>query len=263
MCQTLEVSIQRCVLFSLFGHSGANTFGLCDSALVKISEGRRHQTSKDIWGRCLCDIIPKLNTPESLTSKGRMDFFLVLSTYNFFRQGQSDRQRYYWPFAVTWKSCTFSPWSSSLNKLLVFRMRLRRNGHICGCGIANTKHEMSTVKKKVRTMGTVRGQKGTEPYSVRNKQGPSGRTRGQEEGRKKTPAFLKCYHGIKQQQKGPLLPRLNLLRVCPREQSVLWLGQIFFSSRYILFFFSFALLRKHQTSADASVSCKCEHVRLH
>lgn len=77
-------------------------------------------------------------------------------------------------------------------------------------------------------METLRGQKKgrTEPFSVRNKQGASGLTQGQE-GRKKRkiPAFRTCCHGIKQQQKGPLLPRLNLLRVCvcvcPREQSVL------------------------------------------
>lgn len=62
--------------------------------------------------------------------------------------------------------------------------------------------------------------------------------KGRRKGGKKIPAFHTCCHGIKQQQKGPLLPWLNLLRMCPRERSVLWLGQIFFSSRYILFFLS-------------------------
>lgn len=119
-------------------------------------------------------------------------------------------------------------------------------------------------------METLRGQKKrrTEPFSVRNKQGASGLTQGQE-GRKKRkiPAFLTCCHGIKQQQKGPLLPRLNLLRVCvcvcARENRVFYdLGQIFFSSRYILFS-SLALPGRIQTSADTSVACKRAHVGLH
>lgn len=176
---TFKGSIQRCVLFSLFCHISANTFQ-CDLRGPTVSSNFKGHVGT----------VPLLfvtsqaqHFPKSLTSKGQMDFSLVLSTYHFFHHGRSDG--YYWPFAVASNSWTFPSRSSSLNKLLIFGLWLRRNGHIRGCGIANTKHETSTVKKSQNHGNPPRTERGTEPFYVRNKQSPSGLTQGQQEEREK------------------------------------------------------------------------------
>lgn len=52
-----------------------------------------------------------------------------------------------------------------------------------------------------------------------------------------------------------------IVRVPARPECLLWGGQIFFSSRYILFS-SFALLRESQTFVDACAACLCAHVLM-
>lgn len=162
-----------------------------------------------MWGRFLCSVTSSI-------------------TQHFLRKGGCFFSR-----AITWSKSFFPPyttdiidslrlykstipsWNSSLNKLFVGQLvAATQRPHL---KLRNRQHHREN--KKVRIMETPsRTKRGRQLFSVRNMRGASG-LKQEHEGRKKKriPAFLMCYHGIKQQQKGPLLPWLNLLRVCARE----------------------------------------------